>query len=931
MKNNTHMGKEKKYSREKYLALVAASIKVGNIPFGRDAVLYWLGNYPGDLQAGLLYAEILLNENRHKQAIQVIRGLLKVDPEYALASSTMIEAIRTYEIIESNKKKTYKEKNQEFQELRSIAETNLLALGEEFSKDAEILPWGLPLYEARQSLKNGDLEEVAEGLHSLLTGEGVPSLAVVTYLQYIAKIDSKPVQSKLEIGEYYYQKMPDCLVVKLSLAHWFVESGKGDQAVVLLHEAAARDINGQVARRLWNENNPYQRVWPEKLELPINFPIPGDVASFLGWNQISPGSARVEVDEIDGFLATLNIDGPSNDLSSQDDFVFAASTTSAAAYAYHKSVDERDPVYIEPKHKRETKKLESEVAQDFRKEIERIAIKRKIPEVTKIDGRFPIYVVFSMRCKLVEKYGEKKTQKIESEMDRLVEAVQSYHRWGALRFFGDICDLEVQEEIPSVKSNDPWNLKLAITDLDAALAKRGQMIGALLIVGGPEIVPYHNLPNPVDDQDDEVPSDNPYGTHDENYFVLEWPVGRLPGGIESDGVVLLNQLRRIADNHTNNTKKIYNKAKWLRKFAGWIGSILNTRKESYGYTAAVWKKASYKVYQPIGKPKSMFVSPPIGFNEVEVIGDKKQRKNGRYKSFKLPKSRLGYFNLHGLIDAAEWYGQNDALDPLEGPNYPIALRPKDIGLNGRKKPKKPPEIVFSEACYGAYITGKSVNEAISLQFLNAGSRVVVGSTCMSYGSISPPLIAADLLGFLFWNYVCEGLPAGEALKQAKISLAHEMNQRQGYLDGEDQKTLISFILFGDPLDKPFNDWAGPKSIERLIEMDEIETICDSTLETKELYPIPDEVMLNVKQVVEKYLPGMKNPDVMYCHECNQRSGDSTSCPTSQKIKTKDIKRNSHRRLITLSKTITKTNNNHPNYARLTMNAEGKLIKLAVSR
>ncbi len=154
MKNNTLMGNEKKYSREKYLALVAAAIKVGNIPFGRDAVLYWLGNYPGDLQAGLLYAQILLNENRYEQAIQVIRGLLKVDPEYVMASSTMVEAVRTNDIIESGKKKKSKQKIKEFQVLRSVAESNLLALGEEFSKDAEILPWGLPLYEARQALKN---------------------------------------------------------------------------------------------------------------------------------------------------------------------------------------------------------------------------------------------------------------------------------------------------------------------------------------------------------------------------------------------------------------------------------------------------------------------------------------------------------------------------------------------------------------------------------------------------------------------------------------------------------------------------------------------------------------------------------------------------------------------------------------------------------
>ena len=54
------------------------------------------------------------------------------------------------------------------------------------------------------------------------------------------------------------------------------------------------------------------------------------------------------------------------------------------------------------------------------------------------------------------------------------------------------------------------------------------MIGAVLIVGGHSILPFHMLPNPTDDDDDTVYSDNPYTTSDENYLAPEWPVGRLP-------------------------------------------------------------------------------------------------------------------------------------------------------------------------------------------------------------------------------------------------------------------------------------------------------------------------------------------------------------------------------------------------------------------
>ena len=99
--------------------------------------------------------------------------------------------------------------------------------------------------------------------------------------------------------------------------------------------------------------------------------------------------------------------------------------------------------------------------------------------------------------------------------------------------------------VPARPSRDPWKLKHALADLDAALGKRGEMIGALLIVGSDAVVPFHRLPNPTDDMDGEVLSDSPYATLDANYFVPEWPVGRLPGESGPDAWLLLEQLRQM--------------------------------------------------------------------------------------------------------------------------------------------------------------------------------------------------------------------------------------------------------------------------------------------------------------------------------------------------------------------------------------------------
>ena len=78
---------------------------------------------------------------------------------------------------------------------------------------------------------------------------------------------------------------------------------------------------------------------------------------------------------------------------------------------------------------------------------------------------------------------------------------------------------------------------------------------------------------------------------------------------------------------------------------------------------------------------------------------------------------------------------------------------------------------------------------------------MVGSTKISYGSSEPPLTGADLLARLFWRNLRIGLPAGEALAWAKKQFMTEVQARQGYLDGDDQKTLLSFLLLGDPAAK----------------------------------------------------------------------------------------------------------------------------------
>ncbi len=359
------------------------------------------------------------------------------------------------------------------------------------------------------------------------------------------------------------------------------------------------------------------------------------------------------------------------------------------------------------------------------------------------------------------------------------------------------------------------------------MAKRGERIGALLIVGGPEIVPFHCLPNPVDDQDNDVPSDNPYATRDENFFIPEWPVGRLPGGAGKDARLMLDALQRFQAAHAAYKRRLSLKKRLQRWLVAQIEKFRLDSRRSFGYTAAIWKNAAASVFQPIGKPGWLHVSPPSGVGSL-----KSGQQNGkRSTSGGVPKpvGRLAYFNLHGLVDAPEWFGHRDLLQSSEDEvDYPVAFRPQDV--QGGSPLGEVPKVIFSEACYGMHIQNRALDEAIALKFLEAGSLAIAGSTCMAYGSygaMDNSLVAADLLGHSFWKFLKDGMPAGEALRQAKIFLASEMDHRQGYLDGLDQKTLISFVLYGDPLADPLRKGKIPKSIRyRVNPVVEMHTICE---------------------------------------------------------------------------------------------------------
>ncbi len=843
---------KKRLPRKLLLELLAVALDCDSRRFARQTALSWLAVYPGDLQVGLFLGRVLALDGKQLQATRLVEKLCRLDPEFLAAYQALAGMAAGDPALQQN----------------TLA--NVSVLGGETPPDYAAPEWARLLSEGRALMEKGQLEQAEEQVHRVLGVAPYQMLAAVFHVKLTRA--RQDFMTAYRLASLYHERWPDCLHFTLCLAEARMEIGDETGAVQLLHRCVNADSAGQVAEHLWGGSHAYRPLWPDALEIAFDQPIPAPVAVRMGWNQLPQGEM------------------PANGEPASPPAPEAGERPKTAAGVL--------PRPAQPK---------SETVRLVEEELERLAHRLNQPAVGRVDGRFPVYVIFSTRSGLYTRYGQAGLAAVEKEIDNLAGIVRRRPGWGALVFYADDPACTGRLGVKAVEPDDPWKLKLALVDLDQALAKKGEMIGALLIVGGAEVVPFHHLPNPTDDADENIDSDNPYATLDSNYFVPEWPVGRLPGDASGEAGVLLAQLTQVVRYHTRAPRK----TTWWQQMLERLQWMLRPSLQpgNFGYSAAVWQRSSLAAFRPIGEAQSLLTSPP--------------ERSGSFETRRLMQATLGYYNLHGVEDAAEWFGQRDQLDAVPGPDYPVALRPDDLHKNGHA-----PSVVFSEACYGGYIYQKKVEQSIALKFLTLGTQAVVASTRISYGSVTTPLIGADLLGSLFWRHLRDGLPAGAALMQAKLDLAREMNKRQGFLDGEDQKTLLSFVLYGDPLATADAPLKRVKSIQRLRSHPALKTVSDQKAgaQPPAAPRVPTAVLKQVQQIVEDYLPGAEatslrvNPQTVTGQGSGARPGAKNSPAAA-----------GERVVVTVSKQVQVAQRTHQHYARVTLDADGKMIKLALSR
>lgn len=910
--------------RGKFLVLLQTAINNREYQFARQAALIWLASYPGDLLINYLYAEILAELGDTEMAANNLEKILSFDPEFTEAANLLDRLL--------------KGSNPDVAATKSYLQHSNQAK----STGAAWLP---SLIQARNAYESGDLAAAEKAVMESLAHNPKIALPAIFHMRIIQ--DNRNFTLLQTLSGIYSAKWQNCIQIKILSAIADLHHGEDAQGVERLHWSAAHDASGQVVNRLLGPNHNFKPLWPEDLKVFLDLPVPASIATELGWNVLSQtqfvSTGEEELPVSSKLASEILAEQPT--LATQiSPFIFdnleegvneapidysevPTSSFFLRDIATAPAENDQNTIPVSPeeseaksvKANQDPKTLENlKTLEDIEADFASIASKTKNPDLMQSDGRFPTYVIMTSRQNLLKKYGENTADVVVESMRDLALKMVSLPGWNSVVFIPDDPKSSQEFALDPINNADAWKLKLALTDLDKVLASRGEMIGALLIVGGDDIVPFHRLPNPTDDSDINVPSDNPYATTDENYFIQKWPVGRLPDEKGIDAGYLLEQLRFLNNEYSVKVKN--KKSLESNPFARFFDTLSRTlfasftpvtRSNNLSCSAEVWKSPSSQVFSVIDSPERLRTSPP-NTNANLLNG---QTKNPKY----------AYFNLHGLEDSPEWYGQKDLSKRQEGPEYPVALVPGNFSSE-----TSAPSLVLSEACYGANILGKKVSESIALNFLASGSRAFVGSTCIAYGSVSKPLIAADLLAWHFWQMIVEGQSVGYALMQAKLALAKKMTQNQGYLDGEDQKTILSFVLYGDPLASAKNIKEVTKPAIRPTKIPELKTISDSPEElVVSADEMPSEILSQIKNVIQNYLPGLNDATVAINPQLSNFTLDPDKIEEHRNQF--DPLKASQRYVVTLKKQYEVKSKAHNHFARMTFDQKGEMIKFSMSR
>ncbi len=310
---NTRPSAEHPLPRQQLVALVEVALTAGENRYARRAALAWLACFPGDLPVSLLHARSLLQEGQTVQALPILEHLCQLDPEFLPAQVLLASTRRRLGMegvteaegcvlalggqLEKNPQENAKGPSpKEYRWGKLLRESRTILEAATPTTDPSTGAKGAASQEAMEAAPSEPIERAGQLVLQALVENPSPALAAVIHLNVERTKPDLPKTAVSNLAQAYHERWPECLVFALILADLLMDSGKPDQAVALLHQAASQDVTGQTPYRLWGNANPYRALWPDHLEAssgtpgcPQELSIPAGVASILGWNRLGGG------------------------------------------------------------------------------------------------------------------------------------------------------------------------------------------------------------------------------------------------------------------------------------------------------------------------------------------------------------------------------------------------------------------------------------------------------------------------------------------------------------------------------------------------------------------------------------------------------------------------------------------------------------------
>jgi hypothetical protein len=169
---------------------------------------------------------------------------------------------------------------------------------------------------------------------------------------------------------------------------------------------------------------------------------------------------------------------------------------------------------------------------------------------------------------------------------------------------------------------------------------------------------------------------------------------------------------------------------------------------------------------------------------------------------------------------------------------------------------------------------------------------------------------------------------GDALSYAKRQLAWDMMERQGYLDSEDQKTLLTFTLYGDP-SLPARGREEPiRSLE--CPQPEVVLACNGACEhvaSAHLADLAPKLLQKIRGMLADRLPDMQDAEV----EVRSKPTCRGECERGTARHPKRPPIHGPSWVLSLHKRMRDDGYEHDLRVRVTAQADGQVLKVTLCR